>query len=527
MFALCIISFPIAKLLDYILGHSEDSIVEFNRGELKSLVQFMYREKKTGYDATADNVQNSPDEKNASKGNFQNAYQENGISGGTPSWDIEDDEINVIEGVLSMKTMTAGETFQPLNDVFAIERNDVLNEEKVKQIYDSGFSRIPVYEESKENICGIILTRELILNTLSDEKITALCVQKTPICVSSERNLIDLLNVFRLGRSKDIVHMAVVCNDVEVAENALLRGQSIPKEGGVVGIITLEDVIERMIRKEIFDETDDLNLPHVMSLSRRGSLNALNDVSSEGEISYELLSQDNEGHNNAARNHSENGTLCGYESKFLEGALSLKTKTVADILTPLGQVFAIDVCGELNKDNIKQIYATGYSRVPVYKGDKANICGVLFTKRLILIKEATAVASVVPRKPLLVSPVTNLIVLLKKFQEGKRHMAIVCNDVERAQVAFREDEPIPLDAGVLGVVTLEDVIEEIIQEKIYDEADIMKNWNDKQAVDEMRNSVRSASQKSLSHENETNESSPFLAEKNSSIQQQNYSSIFK
>jgi len=84
MFALCIISFPIAKLLDYILGHSEDSIVEFNRGELKSLVQFMYREKKSGYDATANNVENSPDEKNASKGSFQNVDQENGISGGTP-----------------------------------------------------------------------------------------------------------------------------------------------------------------------------------------------------------------------------------------------------------------------------------------------------------------------------------------------------------------------------------------------------------------------------------------------------------
>ena len=171
----------------------------------------MYREKKTGYDAAADNVQNSTDEKNASKGNFQNVDQKNEISGGTPSWDIEDDKMNVIKDVLSMKTMTVGDTFQPLNDAFAIERNDVLNKEKVKQIYHSGFSIIPVYEESKENICGIILARELIQNTLSDEKITALCIQKTPICVSSERNLIDLLNVFRLGRSKDIVRMAVVC----------------------------------------------------------------------------------------------------------------------------------------------------------------------------------------------------------------------------------------------------------------------------------------------------------------------------
>ena len=90
----------------------------------------MFRKKETAYDAVSNNFQDSPDKKNASKGSFQNTDQENEIIGGKTSWDIEDDEINVVKCVLSIKTMTTEEKFQPLNNVFVIEQNNVLTEER-------------------------------------------------------------------------------------------------------------------------------------------------------------------------------------------------------------------------------------------------------------------------------------------------------------------------------------------------------------------------------------------------------------
>jgi len=103
-------------------------------------------------------------------------------------------------------------------------------------IADSGHSRIPVYRVQKENIVGVLLTKSLLLIE-GEPFVSQLPLRRLPI-VDGNMLLYDLLNQFQTGKS----HMAVV---VDPADKMT-----------ILGIITLEDVIEELIQEEIYDETD-------------------------------------------------------------------------------------------------------------------------------------------------------------------------------------------------------------------------------------------------------------------------------
>eukprot|EP00803_Ostreobium_quekettii_P010420 evm.model.scf_2415.3 EVM.evm.TU.scf_2415.3 scf_2415:19294-23984(+) len=73
------------------------------------------------------------------------------------------------------------------------------------------------------------------------------------------------------------------------------------------------------------------------------------------------------------------------DSRILAGVLEYKDKMVADVMTTIDKVFMMEASTKLNFENTLAIYNTGYTRVPVYEGDRHNIVGILYTKDLILI----------------------------------------------------------------------------------------------------------------------------------------------
>ena len=79
---------------------------------------------------------------------------------------IHIDEVAMVEGALSMKTMTAMDVQTPLHRIYAVPHDLILNEENIVDIYSSGYSRIPVYERnpdkprSQASIIGLLMTKQ-------------------------------------------------------------------------------------------------------------------------------------------------------------------------------------------------------------------------------------------------------------------------------------------------------------------------------------------------------------------------------
>ena len=71
---------------------------------------------------------------------------------------------------------------------------------------------------------------------------------------------------------------------------------------------------------------------------------------------------------------------------MLSAALDLQDKIAGSVMTVLDDIFMLDVDVELDRDLMKTIYESGYSRIPIYKKHRENIVGVLLVKDLILIK---------------------------------------------------------------------------------------------------------------------------------------------
>ncbi|CAG8706583.1 13630_t:CDS:2, partial [Funneliformis mosseae] len=162
-------------------------------------------------------------------------YRKSGIES------LNEDEVQIIGAVLDLREKPVSAIMTPLEDVFTLSADKVLNEQTVDEILSRGYSRIPVYEPpNPTNFIGMLLVKKLITYDPED----AWSVRDFQLSSLPETNpytsCLDILKFFQEGRS----HMALVSEDPG------------GNEGGALGVVTLEDVIEELIGEEIIDETD-------------------------------------------------------------------------------------------------------------------------------------------------------------------------------------------------------------------------------------------------------------------------------
>lgn len=146
------------------------------------------------------------------------------------------------------------------------------------------------------------------------------------------------------------------------------------------------------------------------------------------------------------------------EVKIIRGVLDLRDKHPALIMTPLDNVFMLRDCDRFDALTVEEILHRGFSRIPVYsENNRQKIVGMLLIKRLFASNTSDPVlVSSLPLSPVpTVSHNQSLFTILHEFKQGKSHLAIVLG---------HNGKPI-------GIVTLEDIIEEMIQEEIADETD--------------------------------------------------------
>ncbi|XP_048465068.1 metal transporter CNNM2-like isoform X2 [Rhincodon typus] len=167
------------------------------------------------------------------------------------------------------------------------------------------------------------------------------------------------------------------------------------------------------------------------------------------------------------------------ELNIIQGALELRTKTVEDVMTPLRDCFMITGDAILDFNTMSEVMESGYTRIPVYEGERSNIVDLLFVKDLAFVDpdDCTPLKTITKfyNHPLhFVFNDTKLDAMLEEFKKGKSHLAIV-------QRVNNEGEGDPF-YEVLGVVTLEDVIEEIIKSEILDETDLYTDNRTKKKI---------------------------------------------
>ncbi|KAG8440941.1 hypothetical protein GDO86_006614 [Hymenochirus boettgeri] len=167
------------------------------------------------------------------------------------------------------------------------------------------------------------------------------------------------------------------------------------------------------------------------------------------------------------------------EMNIIQGALELRTKTVEDVMTKVEDCYMLPFDAVLDFNTMSSIMESGYTRIPVYETERSNIVDILYVKDLAFVDpdDCTPLSTITRfySHPLhFVFSDTKLDAVLEEFKKGKSHLAIV-------QKVNSEGEGDPF-YEVLGLVTLEDVIEEIIKSEILDESDLYTDNRSKKRV---------------------------------------------
>ncbi|XP_075714704.1 metal transporter CNNM4 [Rhinoderma darwinii] len=167
------------------------------------------------------------------------------------------------------------------------------------------------------------------------------------------------------------------------------------------------------------------------------------------------------------------------EMNIIQGALELRTKTVEDVMTKVEDCFMLRNDAILDFNTMSSIMESGYTRIPVYENERSNIVDILYVKDLAFVDpdDCTPLGTITRfySHPVhFVFSDTKLDAVLEEFKKGKSHLAIV-------QKVNSEGEGDPF-YEVMGLVTLEDVIEEIIKSEILDESDLYTDNRSKKRV---------------------------------------------
>jgi CBS domain containing-hemolysin-like protein len=153
------------------------------------------------------------------------------------------------------------------------------------------------------------------------------------------------------------------------------------------------------------------------------------------------------------------GQVSHKERALVSGALDLHTKKVKEMMIELAECFMLSTEQELDFKTVNEIFTNGHSRVPVYKGVRSNIIGVVHAKDLMVLDfrgESLSVATLMrfyTRPMYRVTPETNAMELLTEFTDQNRHIAIVSKDGKANS------------SEACGIVTMEDVLQVALLEQ--------------------------------------------------------------
>jgi metal transporter CNNM len=273
------ISWPLAKLMDHYFNHG-DEVASFKRGEISALVRIQYEEHLAWKRRQAEKIEREAMKDDISIKSLRtvpsfskhcetchncNMYEPLSFlnesefmtcvphdqciqSSNSTQQNICSDDIVKLEGALSLKDKRVENTYTPMHRVVSVTADAILDEDMVARIYSYGYSRLPVFGRDHAtgqlSVCGILLTKQLMLVGKDDKRKVAHLTLYEPPCISPDSTLADTLSIILKGNRRSS-NMALVCANPTLASSYLSRRHPVPVEAGVMGIITLEQVRAR------------------------------------------------------------------------------------------------------------------------------------------------------------------------------------------------------------------------------------------------------------------------------------------
>lgn len=150
---------------------------------------------------------------------------------------VTEEDKKILEGIVKFGETDVKQIMKSRMDVIAFDENEEFSV-LLEQIIENGYSRLPIYKESFDNVTGVLYVKDLLPH-LHKEKFDWNTLLREPFFVPESKKIDDLLRQFQETK----IHIAIVADEY----------------GGTSGIVTLEDVIEEIIG-EISDEFDDDDL---------------------------------------------------------------------------------------------------------------------------------------------------------------------------------------------------------------------------------------------------------------------------
>jgi CBS domain containing-hemolysin-like protein len=168
------------------------------------------------------------------------------VSEGRRGGMLEDDALEMIEGVMELGDAVVSQIMTPRTDMHMVQV-DVPWDELIADVIESGHTRIPVYDASRDDIVGVLYSKDLLPELATGDPANRSRLRdfvRKPVFVPETKRVDDLLQMFQQMRT----HIALVLDEY----------------GGVSGLVTIEDALEEIVG-EIVDEYDP---EHVAELQR-------------------------------------------------------------------------------------------------------------------------------------------------------------------------------------------------------------------------------------------------------------------
>ncbi|CAI6143702.1 MAG: hypothetical protein SPLUMA1_SPLUMAMAG1_01466 [uncultured Sulfurimonas sp.] len=149
---------------------------------------------------------------------------------------IDEKESDVIENILNLGNIKVSEVLTPRSVVFALDEHMTIKEVIETEDAIFKFSRIPIFKGSIENVTGLVLTKRIFKQALSDDSVTLQSIKKEMFSINENISVSKALDMFIAKKD----HMFLVMDNYDQTD----------------GIITLEDCVETVLGVEIMDESD-------------------------------------------------------------------------------------------------------------------------------------------------------------------------------------------------------------------------------------------------------------------------------